>query len=81
MTYKSHLVASNLLVTNKHVSTVTCSLDVLAHVINAAVQPIKDTDEAGDGFLAELHAVLEVQGELLLAAVLQRGQETLGILT
>lgn len=62
-------------------SPVTCSLDVLAHVINAAVQPVKYTDEAGDGFLAELHTVLEVQGELLLAAVLQRGQETLGILT
>lgn len=53
----------------QHVSTVTCSLDLIAHVIDAAVQPVKDTDQAGDGLLAELHAVLEVQGELLLAAV------------
>lgn len=63
------------------ISSVTCSLDLLAHVVDAAVQPVKDTDEAGDGFLAELHAVLEVQGEFLLAAVLQCNQETLGIFT
>lgn len=68
-------------VSNKHISTVTCSLDLLAHVVDAAVQPVKDTDQAGNGFLAELHAVLEVQGELLLAAVLQCRQETLGIVT
>lgn len=52
---------SYMTVNNKHVSTVTCSLDLLAHVINAAVQPVKDTDQAGDGLLAELHAVLEVK--------------------
>ncbi len=44
------------------VSTVTCSLDLLAHVVDAAVQPVKDTDQTRDGFFAELHAVLEVQG-------------------
>lgn len=56
-------------------------MDLLAHVVCASVQPVKDADQAGDGLLAELHAVLKVQGEFLLAAVLQRGQETLGILT
>lgn len=60
-------------VTTKHVSTVTCSLDLLAHAVDAAVQPVKYANQAGDGFLAELHAVLEVQGEFLLAAVLQCG--------
>lgn len=54
---------------------------MLAHIVDSAVQPVKDADQAGNGFLAELHAVLEVQGELFLAAVLQRSQETLGIIT
>ncbi len=51
-----------LLIVYECVSTVTCSLDLLAHVVDAAVQPVKDTDQTGDGFFAELHAVLEVQG-------------------
>lgn len=67
--------------TRNIVSIVTCSLDQLAHVVDAAVQPVEDADQAGDGFLAELHAVLELQRQLLLAAVLQRDQEGLGILT
>lgn len=62
-------------------STVTCRLDLSTHVIDAAVQPVKYTDQAGDGFLAELHAVLEVKRELLLTAVFQCSQKTLGILT
>lgn len=59
----------------------TCSLDLLAHVIDAAVQPVKDTYQASNSFLAKLHSVLEVQGEFFLTAVLQRGQEAPGILT
>ena len=54
---------------------------MLAHTVNSTVQPVEDTDQAGNRFLAELHAVLKVQGELFLAAVLQRGQEALGIIT
>lgn len=54
-------ITVHLSVNNKHFSTVTCSLDHLAHVTDVTVQPIKDADQAGDGFFAELHAVLEVQ--------------------
>lgn len=68
-------------INNQQVSTVTCSLDLLAHIVDAAMQPVKDTEQTGNGFLAELHAALEVQGELLLTAVLQCSQKTFGVLT
>lgn len=52
------------------VSTNTCCLDLLAHTVDVAVQPVKGTHQAGNGFLAELHAVLEMQCKFLLTTVL-----------
>lgn len=62
-------------------SIFTSSLDLLAHVIDAAVQSVKNTDQASNSFFAKLHTVLEVQGELFFTTMLQCGKETLGILT
>lgn len=53
-----------------HVSTNTCCLGMLAHIVNVAVQPVEGTHQACNSFLAELHAVLEMQSEFLLTAVL-----------
>lgn len=56
----------------------TCILDASAQVLDVGVQPIENAHHAGHGTLAELHAVLQLQAQLLLAAVVQRGQELLG---
>ena len=42
------------------------------------MEPVEGAHHAGHGVLAELHPVLELQAELLLAAVVQHGQEGLG---
>lgn len=63
------------------VSVATCSLDPNAEVVDVAVQQVEHTHHAGHSLLAELHAILELQAELLLTAVVQCGQEGLGILT
>lgn len=55
---------------NWHVSTNTCGLGLLAHIVNVAVQPVESAHQACNSFLAELHAVLEMQSEFLLTAVL-----------
>lgn len=52
------------------VSTNTCCLELLAHAVDVAVQPVEGTHHAGNGFLAEAHAVLEMQSKFLLTAVL-----------
>lgn len=52
------------------VSINTCCLDLLAHTVDVAVQPVKGAHQAGNGFLAELHAVLQMQSKFLLTAVL-----------
>lgn len=48
----------------------TCCLDLLAPAVDVAVQPVKGRHQAGNGFFAELHAVLEMQSKFLLTAVL-----------
>jgi len=51
---------------------------VSAEAADVRVQPVEHAHQTRHRLLAELHAVLQLQRQLLLAAVVQRGEEHLG---